>query len=76
MGGTLQIYKSVSISNTMNIGTNLNSGGGGALFHTLRAQYHSQIYRINLIVKPIYRARRVMHSLAIKHENQSKPSEN
>ena len=58
-------------------GTNLNSGGGGgALSHTLRAQYHSQIYRINLIVKPIDRATRIMHSLAIKHENQSQQSEN
>ena len=60
----------------MIIGINLNSGGGGALFHTLRAQYHSQIYRIILIVKPIDGATRIMHSLAIKHANQSQQSKN
>ena len=65
----------------MIIGTNLNSGeGGGALIHILRAQYHSQIkYRINLILKPIDRATRIMHSLPKKHANQSqqpKPKQN
>ena len=69
------MYNSVSISNIMIIGTNLNSGGEGGGAISI-AQYHSQIYRNNLIVKPIDRATIIMHSLAIDHENQSQQSEN